>query len=344
MARMRYLKAEFFWDEKIGELPFEHRLLFQGLWVLADREGRLEDRPKIIKKDVFPYDSLDVDSMLEVLSRGGLIDRYSIEGKRYIQVKNFLKHQRPHKEEKSSKIPRMSNDGEPPSIDREPPFLKCESLPGELGNWGIGELGIKKHQVATKKNVTPDFEKLEEILEEPEIKTPEKALVPVEEPETLSQARELSAFFREKILERYPNHLLGKPGSRSAFEKWPIEIERMLRLDGRSPPDVREMIVWVTAHEFWAANILSASKLREKWDTLEAQRQRDGKNANKKAKSSTTRVFDESVAAIAEYRRSFKAERLRLEAERGQFLEGTPDADRSFPEFVGEAGDSFDSS
>jgi hypothetical protein len=32
------------------------RLLFTGLWCLADREGRLEDRPAEIKAEIFSYD------------------------------------------------------------------------------------------------------------------------------------------------------------------------------------------------------------------------------------------------------------------------------------------------
>src|SRR3990167_5958977 len=46
MPRARLLKPDFFNDEKMAELPFAARLLFQALWCEADREGRLEDRPQ----------------------------------------------------------------------------------------------------------------------------------------------------------------------------------------------------------------------------------------------------------------------------------------------------------
>ncbi|WP_461949107.1 hypothetical protein ACOKPE_14565 [Acinetobacter baumannii] len=49
MARSRNIKPSFFMNEDIIELPYEARLLFIGLWTLADREGRLENRPKKIK-------------------------------------------------------------------------------------------------------------------------------------------------------------------------------------------------------------------------------------------------------------------------------------------------------
>ena len=44
MARARLLKPGFFTNEDLCELPAFGRLLFAGLWTIADREGRLEDR------------------------------------------------------------------------------------------------------------------------------------------------------------------------------------------------------------------------------------------------------------------------------------------------------------
>ena len=61
MARARLLKPGFFRNEMLAELPHATRLLFAGLWLISDREGRLEDRPKRIGADIFPYETLDVD-------------------------------------------------------------------------------------------------------------------------------------------------------------------------------------------------------------------------------------------------------------------------------------------
>jgi hypothetical protein len=49
MPRTRQIKPGFFKNDELAELPIEARLLFAGLWTIADREGRLEDRPKKIK-------------------------------------------------------------------------------------------------------------------------------------------------------------------------------------------------------------------------------------------------------------------------------------------------------
>jgi hypothetical protein len=105
MARARNIKPGFFRNADLVELPMEARLLFIGLWTLADREGRLEDRPKQIKMDVFPADSVDCDALLDKLSETGMVVRYAVDGGRYLQVVNFAKHQNPHRDEKPSTLP-----------------------------------------------------------------------------------------------------------------------------------------------------------------------------------------------------------------------------------------------
>lgn len=105
MARMRMLKPGFFTNDELAKITPLGRLLFQGLWCLADREGRLEDRPQRIKAEVLPYDKARVDELLRTLNERGFIVRYEIDGRRYIQVSNFLRHQSPNIKEAESTIP-----------------------------------------------------------------------------------------------------------------------------------------------------------------------------------------------------------------------------------------------
>lgn len=111
MARARNIKPGFFANEELVELPFETRLLFIGLWTIADRAGRLEDRPKRIKMALFPADSVDVDACLNELQKSGFLLRYEHGGERFIQVLAFNKHQNPHKDEKASTIPAPCEHG-----------------------------------------------------------------------------------------------------------------------------------------------------------------------------------------------------------------------------------------
>ena len=110
MARARNIKPGFFRNAELVELGFDARLLFIGLWTIADRSGRLEDRPKQIKMELFPADNMDCDGLLHELSAIGMVVRYEVDGKRYLQVTNFVKHQNPHRDEKASTIPAMLCD------------------------------------------------------------------------------------------------------------------------------------------------------------------------------------------------------------------------------------------
>jgi len=105
MPRARNLKPSFFKDEDLVECGPMGMLLFEGLWCLADREGRLEDRPKLIKAEIFPYTSTSVEALLKVLAEKNFIIRYEVENKKYIEVRNFKKHQHPHVKEGPSTIP-----------------------------------------------------------------------------------------------------------------------------------------------------------------------------------------------------------------------------------------------
>ena len=119
--RARNIKPDFFLNENLAEVSAHERLLFIGLWCLADREGRLEDRPKRIRAAVFPYEDVDVDSMLDRLHQAGLAIRYEVDQDKYIAIPNFLKHQSPHSREMPSVIPQPS----------QPNLVNAPAQPGQ---------------------------------------------------------------------------------------------------------------------------------------------------------------------------------------------------------------------
>ncbi|MEG2568936.1 MAG: hypothetical protein RSA84_22295 [Acinetobacter sp.] len=111
MARSRNIKPGFFTNDELAECSPYARLLFAGLWTIADKEGRLDDRQKKIKALVLPFDSVDCDELLSQLHAKNFITRYTVEGNGYIQINNWKKHQNPHCKEAASDIPEpKSND------------------------------------------------------------------------------------------------------------------------------------------------------------------------------------------------------------------------------------------
>lgn len=106
MARARNIKPSIMDNEELATLDPLTRLLFIYLWMLADREGRLEDRPKRIAVRALPYDrAADVEKMLAELQKAGFIARYKAKGQAVIQVLAFAKHQTPHVREVASELP-----------------------------------------------------------------------------------------------------------------------------------------------------------------------------------------------------------------------------------------------
>ena len=108
MARSRNIKPSIMENEDLADLAPIVRLLFIYLWMLADREGRLEDRPKRIAGRALPYDrDADVDDLLNQLAVAGFITRYKVGDQSLIHITNFAKHQSPHVRETASELPGM---------------------------------------------------------------------------------------------------------------------------------------------------------------------------------------------------------------------------------------------
>jgi hypothetical protein len=106
MLRSRLIKPGVATNEKLAALGADGMLLFERLWMLADREGRLEDRPERIKAEAFPYwREFPVEKLLKKLSKEGFIHRYVVDHFRLIFIPNFKKHQPIHKHEAASVLP-----------------------------------------------------------------------------------------------------------------------------------------------------------------------------------------------------------------------------------------------
>jgi len=58
---------------------------------------------------------------------------------------------------------------------------------------------------------------------------------------------------------------------KSWVEKQAVHLDRMVALDKRTWGRIAEVLRWLPTNEFWAPNILSGAKLREKFDKLEAK-------------------------------------------------------------------------
>ncbi len=104
MARARLIKPGLFKNEDLSDCPFEARLLFIGLWTIADRDGFVEYRPKRIKAELFPYDEVDVPFLVMKLHGKKFLSIVSFENTLFIHVLGFKHHQNPHPKEADSVV------------------------------------------------------------------------------------------------------------------------------------------------------------------------------------------------------------------------------------------------
>ena len=253
--RIRSIKPEFWRSEDIADLTVEDRLLFIGLWSYVDDNGVGIDRLADVCADLFALDLerdppetfARVSRGLQNLSEAGRIVRYTVEGKSYLHITNWSKHQRidkpnkaryPHPDAENATI---REEFATPSRDpRETPAPGTE----EQGNRGTGEQGICDPADAGSLSDAASGADATEA--------------------TNPDAEALSHYLADRI--RTNGNKV-----RTVGKRWHDAMDRLIRIDGYTPEQIRQVIDWSQGNEFWAPNILSAPKLREKFDTLKGQ-------------------------------------------------------------------------
>lgn len=140
--RARTLKPSIFKNELLGTSDAIHTLVFEALWCLADRAGRLEDRPLRIHAEAMPFrDKAVTEQSLGWLADNGFIIRYAVGGVGYIQVAKFKEHQNPHPREKESVIPQCVADEATPRHGqgnaKDMPSNALSSFPSPLSPFPI---------------------------------------------------------------------------------------------------------------------------------------------------------------------------------------------------------------
>lgn len=101
------MKPSLFKNELLATSDALYTWIFEGLWCLADKEGRLEDRPRKIHLEINAGRAFEgTEAALNWLAENGFIDRYkAADGMACIQVIAFHRHQKPHPREATSVIP-----------------------------------------------------------------------------------------------------------------------------------------------------------------------------------------------------------------------------------------------
>lgn len=95
--KIRSMRPEFFSDTLMAALSPMARLLYIGLWCIADDEGRGRYLPKQIEGEVFPNEQVDIHALLTELLSTARIVTYQHGGELYFHIPNFTKYQKPNR-------------------------------------------------------------------------------------------------------------------------------------------------------------------------------------------------------------------------------------------------------
>lgn len=146
MARIRTIKPEFPQSESMGRVSRDARLCFILLWTLADDAGRLRGNARMLSSLLYPYDDDAkklMDRWLDELHTEKCITRYEVEGNKYIQISQWLMHQKIDKPS-PSKIPPHKEEPKEPSRGfakvREDSVADQGEDQGGEGNLALSEL------------------------------------------------------------------------------------------------------------------------------------------------------------------------------------------------------------
>lgn len=251
MPRIRSLKPDFFTSEQIVSVSIPARYLFEGIWVFGDDEGYIAHSPIQLKMRIFPGDSVDVPELIGELLGVGLVQEVDTDQGAALWVPSFRNHQSP----KYPTPTKYTVDGR--SLTQHSPTT--------------GEHVRKRSPRTHPGEERRGEERSREEIEEREQSSSEAA--------TAAPRPEIDALL--DLLDSEIRRNGGKVPSRT--KKNHDAIRLMLDRDGHTATDIAGCIRWCQADEFWRSNILSASKLREKYDQLRlaAQRKQGGPKQSK---------------------------------------------------------------
>jgi hypothetical protein len=252
-------------------------------------------------------------AFLTLLQEDGMIIKESNQKRTAIFIVNYEIYQEQGTTEEPQRNRLTDDDGKITSkkgTTEELPEIpqnkeETEVAEPQKNHEGTAEEPPRNHEGYTNKNNKNDkniyiYSSSEQSSDEPKQtcskgQQPKKREVPVFTEDTIQY--QLALFMRQCILENLPAARVPDPAP-ATLKHWAYDIDKMIRLDSRSPDEIREMIDWTHKDNFWYANILSPGKLREKWDTLTAQKMRKSKTYPKSADNT---VFDYEAAKKSKY-------------------------------------------
>lgn len=228
----RIIKESACTSDNLNQLTdFEERFWWR-LIVNCDDYGRYDARPAILKGRLFPLredkTQKNITDALYKLASAGLVDLYEVDGRPFLRVVNWEKHQRIRA--KRSKFPAPADDCCQMTADDS----KCRRNP------------IQSNPILMSQANANDGEKNKDF-------------------DNNAEAYKAAKYLDRRICENIPSK---QPANESTLQRWAADIDKINRLDGQSWDDISDVLDFCQSDTFWQTNILSGKKFREKYIQL----------------------------------------------------------------------------
>jgi hypothetical protein len=221
-----------------------------------DELGLMEADPEVVKAQVVPmritFTAEVVESCMDELEGVGLVLRYRANSSTYLSDPKFFDFQT------------FKGDRKIKTEYPLPGWIKIEEDENGKQRITLDSKGFQKKPRARAQNLN---------LIKGNLKVSKGNL---REESVETEAFRLAALLFTLILSHNPN------AKEPDIVKWAQDIDRMIRLDERDPQEIETVIRWCQDDDFWYANILSAKKLREKYDQLVVHKSRELKKGEPK--------------------------------------------------------------
>jgi hypothetical protein len=227
----RIIREGWLESERINQLDANAERFFLRLCLRADDFGRYHANPLLLRSNLFPLRedvrSTDIPRWLAACEKAGLLRCYEVTGTRYLEVTKFNQRMRAA----VSKFPKPpDNDGQMTvtcQTEDRPPRTEAET-------------SSEAEAEAEKETTSP----------------------PPTTPSAPSDGERFVSWFLALLKETGAEPKL----TPSVRENWADCYDKLLRIDGRTKDQVKEVCRWARNDAFWAKNFLSPMKLRQKND------------------------------------------------------------------------------
>jgi hypothetical protein len=256
---MRTLKPETFTSETLSLLPVPARWTFAGLWTYVDDDGRGKADPRLIKAAIWPLDddvtAQDVAEHLDRMEELHLLCRYTHVNRQYLHIVNFAEHQRPNRPV-ASKLPECT-----------------KPTHGGLTEDSLSPHGGLEAKPFTNTPTTTPLrtEVVGDVDVDGDVGESSSSEAAPQTPDTPEDLREDVERLCKHLADRVEANGSKRP---TIGKQWRDAARLLVDKDGRTEAQVHAAIDWCQNDSFWQSNVMAMPKLREQYDRLRLQAQK----------------------------------------------------------------------